>query len=213
MGGKLIMRFVPGTVRGMLVASTGLRGAVTVMSSMPSCLMFFDGIMPSKADLETRFRSSTGNGTDQSNLRAALEPHQSQYMGCVAWKANMPTGFGIENSEIEIQLEYNAPGSGTTSTASEDNPIATRQARIHRAGKPTWFALGITSANFFNCTTDNIPTNTASNQIYLSALGNVGDEDSDADLKLIGGELFLTQSTPVDLSRVPQIANLVLRFT
>ncbi|AXG66476.1 hypothetical protein JA13_073 [Dickeya phage vB_DsoM_JA13] len=209
------MRFVPGTSRALFYRWAQKQSGSSSMNALPAALMFFDGTMPDAATIRQRFAAGMTSAPRQANLYNVISPHQSQYMGFVGWRYGIISALAPDINEIDLNLNYQGDTGMTSPTPNgyESDPIATRQARIHRAGKPTWFALAVTSGSgYLACNSDTIPVLNNGNQIYIAALGTVGDEDSTADLKLVGGNLALTQTTPVDLSKSPIIANLRLRL-
>lgn len=210
------MRFVPGSLRAALIDRILAGTTGTAMTAMPATISFFDGVMPDAATLKTRLAAVPVPAGNPGNIGFwnAISPHQSQYMGSVAWRYYIqqllrPTDVN------EIELVLHSIGSVATTSAAgtgyESDPMITRQARIHRAGTPTWFALALSQGNSQNINTDTMPGNVSS-QLNLAAFGTVGDENSDKDLKLIGGQIYLTQSSPVDLSRVPIISNVRIQL-
>lgn len=210
------MRLVPGSARTAVFERTRKQSGNTSMANMVAALMFFDGAMPDSATIKSRFAAGMTGAPRQACLHNVISPHSAQYMGSVAWKMGFESVIRPSvKSELEFVMSMTDPTlNNPTVTGKESDPMATRQARIHRAGTPTWFALAFTSGSgYLNCNTDSIPTSaTGSNQIYFCALGTVGDENSAADLKLLGGNLFLTQTSPIDLSKVPIIANLRIQL-
>lgn len=210
------MRLVPGSARTAVFERAKKQGGSTVMTSMVAAVMLFDGVMPDAATIRTRFAAGQTSAPRQACLNNVISPHASQYMGNISWRLGFDSVINPNRkSEIELILHNTDPYmSNPAANGKESDPIATRQARIHRAGTPTWFAIALTSgAGYLNCNLDTLPTAaTNANQIYLAALGTVGDENSAADLKLLGGAVVLTQTSPVDLSKVPIIANLKLQL-
>lgn len=206
------MRFVPGTARSLFFRWAQKQSGNSNMNAQVAAFMFFDGTMPDATTIKQRFGAGMNGAARQANLYNVISPHQANYMGCVSYRQGITSALGAQISDIDLQLGFQADFY-SANTDAETNPIATRQARIHRAGKPTWFALAVASGNGgLNCSSDNIPVQNNSTQLYIALVGTCGDEDSAMDLKIVGGSIALTQSNPVDLSKVPQIANLRLRL-
>lgn len=210
------MRLVPGSARTAVYERVRKQGGNNSMSNMVATVMFFDGVMPDAATIKARFAAGQTGAPRQACLHNVVSPHSAQYLGVLGWRLGFESAIRpSRKSEIEFLMSMTDPTmNNPTYTGKESDPLATRQARIHRAGVPTWFALAFTSGSgYLNCASDNLPTAaTGTNQIYFCALGTVGNEDSTADLKLVGGELGITQTTPVDLSKVPIIANLRIQL-
>lgn len=211
------MRLVPGSARTAVYERTRKQSGNATMANMVAALMFFDGAMPDAATIKARFAAGQTSAPRQACLHNVISPHSAQYMGSVAWKLGFESIIRpSRKSEIEFIMNMTDVGlTNPTYTGKESDPMATRQARIHRAGTPTWFAIAFTSGsgNLAVNSDSALPTAaTGSNQIYFCALGTVGDEDSTADLKLVGGNLVSTQTSPIDLSKVPIIANLRIQL-
>jgi len=210
------MRLVPGSARTAVYERTRKQSGGSTMANMVAALMFFDGVMPDAATIKARFAAGQTGAPRQACLHNVIYPHESQYMGSVAWKLGFESIIRpSRKSELEFILNMTDVGLTNPSyTGKESDPMATRQARIHRAGTPTWFAIAFTSGSGYLSLNGNaVPTAaTGSNQIYFCALGTVGNEDSTADLKLVGGNLEATQTSPIDLSKVPIIANLRIQL-
>lgn len=210
------MRLVPGSARAAVYERVRKQSGNNSMSNMVAAVMFFDGVMPDSATIKSRFAAGQTSAPRQACLHNVIYPHESQYMGSVGWKLGFESVIRpSRKSELEFIMSMTDPTLNNPSyTGKESDPLATRQARIHRAGTPTWFALAFTSGSGYLSLSGNaVPTAaTGTNQIYFCALGTVGNEDSTADLKLVGGELGITQTTPVDLSKVPIIANLRIQL-
>jgi len=204
------MRCVPGSIRTVLFErATRLSG--TSMAALPAVIMFFDGVMPDKDTIKTQFAAGVGR---QLGLYNVLNPKSANYMGGVGWMYGWNRVLSPNIDEIELALSYAGDYSSRnqTGTGAETDPLMTRQARIHRAGTPTWFAIALYSTGVANLNTDTIPVGNNTSQLYFAAVGTVGNEDSTADLKLVGGTLALTQGSPIDLSKAPVISNLKLRL-
>lgn len=210
------MRLVPGSARTAVYERVRKQSGNTTMANMVAAIMFFDGVMPDSATIKSRFAAGQTGAPRQACLNNVISPHSAQYMGVVAWRLGFESNIRpARKSEIEFVMDITDPSmTNPTANGTESDPMATRNARIHRGGTPTWFALAFTSGSgYLNCNTDGIPTaSTGANQIYFCALGTVGDENSAADLKLVGGALTQTQGTPVNLSKVPIIANLRIQL-
>jgi len=204
------MRCVPGSIRTVLFErATRLSG--TSMAALPAVIMFFDGVMPDKDTIKTQFAAGVGR---QLGLYNVLNPKSANYMGGVGWLYGWNRVLSPNIDEIELALSYAGDYSSRnqTGTGAETDPLMTRQARIHRAGTPTWFAIALYSTGVANLNSDAIPVGNNTSQLYFAAVGTVGNEDSTADLKLVGGTLALTQGSPIDLSKAPVISNLKLRL-
>lgn len=204
------MRCVPGSIRTVLFErATRLSG--TSMAALPAVIMFFDGVMPDKDTIKTQFAAGVGR---QLGLYNVLNPKSANYMGGVGWMYGWNRVLSPNIDEIELALSYAGDYSSRnqTGTGAETDPLMTRQARIHRAGTPTWFAIALYSSGVANLNSDAIPVGNNTSQLYFAAVGTVGNEDSTADLKLVGGTLAVTQGSPIDLSKAPVISNLKLRL-
>lgn len=210
------MRLVPGSARAAVYERIRKQSGNTTMANMVAAVMFFDGAMPDSDTIKARFAAGQSGAPRQACLNNVISPHSAQYMGSVAWRLGFESVIRpARKSEIEFIMDITDPMiTNPTANGTESDPMATRNARIHRGGTPTWFALAFTSGSgYLNCNTDGLPTAvTGANQIYFCALGTVGNEDSTADLKLVGGTLTQTQGTPVNLSKVPIIANLRIQL-
>lgn len=205
------MRCVPGSIRTVLFERAGKMSSANSMATLPAVIMFFDGTMPDKDTIKTQFAAGAGR---QLGLYNVLNPKSANYMGGVGWMFGWNRALSPKIDEIDLVLSYagDVVSRTQTGTGTESDPLMTRQARIHRAGTPTWFAIALYGANAANLNTDAIPVGNNTSQIYFAAVGSVGNEDSTADLKLVGGTLALTQSNPIDLSKAPVISNLKLRL-
>ena len=181
------------------------------MAALPAVIMFFDGVMPDKDTIKTQCAAGVGR---QLGLYNILNPKSANYMGGIGWLNGWNRVAFPRIDELELVLSYAGDTILRTAagTGVESDPYMTRTARIHRAGTPTWFAIALYGSNAANLNTDAIPVGNNTSQIYFAAVGSVGDENSAADLKLVGGTLALTQSNPVDLSKAPVISNLRLRL-
>lgn len=203
------MRFTPGALRSAAKNLISRGTPTAAMTSMSNVLLFYKGTMPTQSEIETKTALRNSRDIQTVNCFDLLSTRGSDYMGAIGWRNGVASSI-IPDPNGEL-LEIQMAGNDVTLAGLDNNPLVTRTSRIIVAGIPTWFVfLGSDTYTNFNLNVDTYPITANPTAISTFIIGTVGNEDSTADLKLIGGQIY--RNADGDYTRTPQLHNLKVKI-
>lgn len=198
------MKMLPATANAMqrssysaLVAST----AITGFTAVANAILFYTGAMPTKAEVQALI----GEGTQIAGANAVFQrvgnltgARNADYVGGVAGnKATMT--LGSNNVPILLASAFNMRLNASYSDY--------RASYFSKDATPTWcIVIGGAIASV------NVQTGVTDTPAAFVAVCSVGNEASNADLRLVGGKVYANSSTPTDQSKAVIVNDLVLKF-
>lgn len=185
------MKFGPGAARATKMWGINAKGVVAGTSAFTQgrVLYLIEGTMPSEALITQwlktnphvvgatsyepgiNFADLWANSPSNKKLLAAF-PYQQ---AVIAEKAG-PNGLKIKLSAADV--------------ASWANGGATATGQIIAAGTPTWFVLAFCDTAVLRTDQNNFFSLTTQRALGQCIIGTVGDENSNADLKVLGGQIL-----------------------
>lgn len=201
------MKMLPSTANAfmrMLIAQTVVQSSSSSWAGHSFTLLLFTGAPPTKEELNAHGNGSasqnTGNNSIYTNMQAFLTARNADYVGGIAGSKPVMQLSG-QNVPILTAAAMNAK----FVAANNDN----RTCYILRDAVPTWFLLIGAQTQLINISTG---LEAGASLDSLVVCGTVGDENSNADLRLVGGEVFANNTTPNDQSKAVVLSDLILKF-
>ncbi|UAW96567.1 hypothetical protein pEaSNUABM22_00079 [Erwinia phage pEa_SNUABM_22] len=198
------MKMLPATANAMqrnAYSSLVNSAAPSNFTAVANAILFYTGAMPTKAELN----SLIGDGTQLTGTNAAyINPglltasRLADYVGGVVGnKAAMTTN--ANNVPVLLASAFNMRISASYSDY--------RASYFTKDATPTWcIVIGGASA------TINVQTGVTVVPASFVAVCSVGNENSNADLRLVGGKVYANNTTPTDQSKAVIVNDLVLKF-
>ena len=177
-------------------------------------VLFFDGEVPDISLMRTILKRSGGKYVNTYDL---VNTYMENYMGVLYYRLGFNSVLvrdGAQGGTLDLQLSEQAPSLMAVSPVvdGENDPASSRTAKINRTGRPTWFCLAYTENDGYIFPNGDNPILSATYAENFLLFGTAGDEDSSAELKIVGGQIFQTTGSTEDYSRVPIISNLRIQF-
>lgn len=200
------MKMLPATANAMYRNALSSLITSTQASSLTNnnfAIMLFTGTAPTKAELDAYYSDPTQlSGANARYLRSypLLSARQSDYVGGIAGIKPV-----VDLTAKNVTIAAGAAMATKLITANSDN----RNCYFAKDATPTWFVFIGSLGNTLNLSTG-LPAVQQVDTVVL--VGSVGDENSSADLKLVGGKVFANNTTPTDQSKAVIINDLVLKF-
>ena len=198
------MRMLPATANAMQrnAYSSLVNSAVpTNFTAVANAILFYTGTMPTKAELQTLIGEGTqiagGNAIYQrvGNLTSA---RVADYVGGVTGNKAAMT-LAANNVPVMLASAFNMRLSASYSDY--------RASYFTKDATPTWcIVIGGGSANI------NVQTGVTDTPAAFVAVCSVGNENSNADLRLAGGNVYANSGTPTDQSKAVIVNDLILKF-
>ncbi len=200
------MRLLPATADAMmrLAISSNISASVpTTISNNCFTVLLYTGVAPTKSQMDTMFNGTpqhSGNNAFYSHMTALLSGRNANYVGGIAGLKPVMT---LASIGVPV-LSAVAMNTKLVAANTDD-----RNCYIKADATPTWFLLLGSNSN-----TINIQTGLESSAGYgtLVVVGSVGDENSGADLQLVGGQVFASASV-TDQSKAVIINDITLKFS
>lgn len=205
------MKFIKGSAATLQASALGDMSNAVNTNSTPTthAILFYKGAVPTFAEFSAAMNApnfqdaTTTNREPYLNYQDLAESRKADYLGGVTTRSR-PFSAPIDLSTLE--LNYSALMGATSGFVNTGSPRGTH---ILTAGVPTWFIIAATTSNVINLTVANPLQNTAYSVVF-GLMGTVGDEKSQADLRILGGQLFANSTTLTDQSRSLNLSNLRL---
>lgn len=201
------MRMLPATANAMmrmLISQTVVQSSSSSWAGHSFALLLYTGVPPTKEELDAHGNGATtqnaGNNSIYTNMQAFLAARTADYVGGIAGTKPVMQLVG-QNVPILTAAAMNAK----FLAANNDN----RTCYILRDAVPTWFLLIGSQTQLINISTG---LEAGASLDSLVVCGTVGDENSNADLRLVGGEVFANNTTPNDQSKAVVLSDLILKF-
>lgn len=199
------MRMLPATANAMarnVYSSLVSSQAPTSLTSTTNTILFYIGAVPTKADLDTLIGQGTQlTGGNAAYIRAGLltTARAADYVGgATGYKATMVTN--ANNVPVALGAATNMKAVATFTDY--------RSCYFSKDATPTWcLVLGSATSNAIN-----LVTGVTDAACAFFALCTVGDENSNADLKLVGGKVYSNSANQNDQAKAVIINDLVLKF-
>lgn len=198
------MRLLPNTAAALhrMAVNNAIATKPTTVTSVGSAVLLFKGVMPTKAELMDYLKTSiTGSSSYFIYPKPLLDARNTDYLGGVATIRPVP---------VFADTKYVA----ALSAAAANNILAgasdTRSCYIKADGTPTWFCYLLMGVNELDLSTGLVNTNLG--RTVELFVGSVGDENSSADLKIVGGQVFANSSATLDQSKAILLNDLVLKY-
>lgn len=198
------MRMLPATANAMmrnaynaLVSST----SPTNYTATANSLLFYTGTMPTKAEVQSLLAEASqlaSTNAVYTRLSPLLTAHIDDYVGGVTGNKGSIT-LAANNVPIMLASAMNMKvAAGNTDY---------RSSYFLKDATPTWCIVACAYSNTINLQTGSNDAGCA-----FLAICSVGDENSNADLRLKGGKVYANSTTPTDQSKAVIINDLVLKF-
>jgi len=205
------MKFVKGTLASLHASSLldASSGAVSTTTTVVHALLLYKGAVPTLAEFNSlvggpNFQdATTTNREPYLNYQDLAEARKADYLGGVTTRVR-PDSMLIDPVTLEIRY---AQAMGFTSAFSTTGN--THGTHILASGVPTWFIAVVNNAAAINLANQN-PIASTAGQIVFGLMGTAGDETSQADLRILGGQVFANGATLTDQSRSLSLSNLRL---
>lgn len=205
------MKFVKGTLASLHASSLldSPANQIVNTTATTSAIMLYKGAVPTMAEFNTlvggpNFQdATTTNREPYLNYQDLAEARKTDYLGGVTVRVR-PDSMLIDPVTLEIRY---AQAMGFTSAFSTTGN--THGTHILASGTPTWFIAALNNAAAINLANQN-PIASTAGQIVFGLMGTVGDEKSQADLRILGGQVFANGATLTDQSRSLSLSNLRL---
>ena len=199
------MRMLPATANAMMRNAFNAlvtSAAPTTNTAVSFAVLFYTGEMPTKAQLDAQFNDPqqlASGAAAYQRLDNLLVARQADYVGGVAGLKPVMT---LAASNVPV----------LAATAMNNKLVAanndTRNCYFLKDATPTWCIVTANYTGNLNLTTGLGPNTSG----ILTVVASVGDENSNADLKIKGGKVFGNSSTPTDQSKAVIISDLVLKY-
>lgn len=198
------MRLLPNTAAALhrMAVNSAIATKPTTVTSVGSAVLLFKGVMPTKAELNTALKTSiTGSGSYFIYPKPLLDARNTDYLGGVAT---------IRPVSVQADTKYVASLAAAAANNILSGASDTRSCYIKADGTPTWFCYMLLGSNELDMSTGLVTTN--GGRTVELFVGSVGDENSAADLKIIGGQVFANSSATLDQSKAILLNDLVLKY-
>lgn len=198
------MKMLPATANAMMRnAYNGLVSAAapSALNTTSNSILFYTGSMPTKAEVQTLLAEATqlaGNSAVYTRIGPLLSARVADYVGGVTGNKAVMT-LNASNVPVLLASAMNM----RLAVSYSDN----RSSYFLKDATPTWCIVVGAYSNTVNLQTGNNDAGAA----FLT-ICSVGDENSNADLKLIGGKVYANSSTPTDQSKAVIVNDLILKF-
>lgn len=205
------MKFVKGSAATMQASALGdaSSSANTNTSLATHAILLYKGAVPTFAEFSAAMNApnfqdaTTTNREPYLNYQDLAESRKADYLGGVTTRMR-PFIASPDLSSFELPYAGNM-GFATAFT----NTGSIRGTHILTSGVPTWFILAFVGNIVINMTAAN-PLQSTAYQVVFGLMGTVGDEKSQADLRIMGGQVFANSTTLTDQSRSLVLSNLKL---
>lgn len=198
------MRMLPATANAMqrnAYSSFVTSGAPSNFTTVACAILFYTGTMPTKAELQALI----GEGTQLTGANAIYQrpglltsARIADYVGGVVGNKAAMT-LAANNVPVLLASAFNMRISASYSDY--------RASYFTKDATPTWcIVLGGATP------TINVQSGVTDVPAAFVAVCSVGDENSNADLKLVGGKVYANSATPTDQSKAVIVNDLVLKF-
>lgn len=197
------MRLLPNTAAALhrMAVNSAISTKPTTVTGVGSAVLLFKGVMPTKAELMDYLKTSITGSSYFIYPKPLLDARNTDYLGGVAT---------IRPVSVQADTKYVA----ALSAAAANNILAgasdTRSCYIKADGTPTWFCYLMLGVNELDLSTGLVSTNLG--RTVELFVGSVGDENSSADLKIVGGQVFANSSATLDQSKAILLNDLVLKY-
>ncbi|QZE56276.1 hypothetical protein MPK67_gp079 [Erwinia phage pEa_SNUABM_32] len=198
------MKMLPSTANAMMrnAFSSLVSAAIpTNYTTVANSILFYTGTMPTKAEVQALLAEATqlaGGNALYTRISPLLNAHAADYVGGVAGNKAAMT---LNANNVPVLL-----ASAMNMKAAAGNTDY-RSSYFLKDATPTWCIVACAYSN-----TLNLQTGTNDAGCAFLAICSVGDENSNADLRLKGGKVYANSSTPTDQSKAVIINDLVLKF-
>ena len=205
------MKFVKGSAATMQASALGdASAAVMANTSIAThAILLYKGAVPTFAEFSAAMNapnfqdSTTVNREPYLNFQDLAESRTADYLGAVTTRARP---FIASPDLGSFELTYGA-AMGASSGFTDTNSV--RGTHIMTSGVPTWFILALAGNSSINTNAPN-PLQSTGYQVVFGLVGTVGDEKSQADLRILGGQVFANGTTLTNQSQSLVLANLKL---
>ncbi|QZE59321.1 hypothetical protein MPK66_gp077 [Erwinia phage pEa_SNUABM_2] len=198
------MKMLPATANAMqrnAYSSLVSSSVPTNMTAVANAILFYTGTMPTKAELQTLI----GDGTQIPTANAIYQrpgllttARAADYVGGVTGNKAAMT-LAANNVPVMLASAFNMRLNATFSDY--------RASYFTKDATPTWcIVIGGATASI------NVQTGVTDVPAAFVTVCSVGNENSNADLKLVGGKVYANSTTPTDQSKAVIINDLVLKF-
>lgn len=198
------MRMLPATANAMMRnALINLVGTATptAFTNTTCSVLFYTGTMPTKAEVQSLLAEGTqlaGGNALYTRVGPLLSARVADYVGGVT--GNKPVVTQMANNVI-------VPLSSAMNMRLSNIYNDYRASYFLKDATPTWCIVICAYSNTVNLQTGNNDAGAS-----FLAVCSVGNENSNADLKLLGGKVFANNTTPTDQSKAVILNDLVLKF-
>lgn len=198
------MKMLPSTANAMMrnAFSSLVSAAVpTNYTAGANSILFYTGTMPTKAEVQALLAEATqlaGGNALYTRIAPLLNAHVADYVGGVTGNKAAMT-LNANNVPVLLASAMNMKvAAGNTDY---------RSSYFLKDATPTWCIVACAYSNTLNLQTGNNDAGCS-----FLAICSVGNENSNADLRLKGGNVYANNSTPTDQSKAVIINDLVLKF-
>lgn len=198
------MKMLPATANAMMRnALINLVGSAspTAFTNTTVSVLFYTGTMPTKTEVQSLLAEGTqlaGGNAAYTRVGPLFTARVADYVGGVT--GNKPTVTQMANNVI-------VPLASAMNTRLNATYNDYRASYFLKDAFPTWCIVIGAYSN-----TVNLQTGSNDAGASFLAVCSVGDENSNADLKLLGGKVYANNTTPTDQSKAVIINDLVLKF-
>lgn len=198
------MKMLPATANAMMRnALINLVGTAspTAFTTTTCSVLFYTGTMPTKAEVQSLLAEGTqlaGGNALYTRVGPLLSARVADYVGGVT--GNKPV---VTQQATAVPITLGAAMNMRLNNTYNDY----RASYFLKDAFPTWCIVICAYSNTVNLQTGNNDAGAS-----FLAVCSVGNENSSADLKLLGGKVFANNTTPTDQSKAVIINDLVLKF-
>lgn len=198
------MKMLPATANAMMRnAYNSLVSAAspTNYTATANSILFYTGTMPTKAEVQDLLAEASqlaGTNAVYTRLSPLLTARLADYVGGVTGNKGALT---LAANNVPILL---ASAMNMKVTAGNTD---LRSSYFLKDATPTWCIVACAYSGTINLQTGSNDAGCA-----FFAVCSVGDENSAADLRLKGGNVYANSTTPTDQSKAVIINDLVLKF-
>ena len=198
------MKMLPATANAMQRnAYNSLVSSVSPgqFTATPSAILFYTGTMPTKAELQALIGEGTqlaGGNAVYQRVGLLTTSRVTDYVGGVTGNKAAMT-IAANNVPVMLASAFNMRMNATYSDY--------RASYFTKDATPTWCIVIGGSVNSIN-----VQTGVTDTPAAFVAVCSVGNENSNADLRLIGGKVYANNTTPTDQSKAVIVNDLILKF-
>lgn len=198
------MKMLPATANAMMrnaYSSLVSASVPTAFTTTANSILFYTGTMPTKAEVQALLAEATqlsGNNAVYTRIGPLLSARVADYVGGVTGNKAAMT-LNAANVPVLLASAMNM----RLAVSYSDN----RSCYFLKDATPTWCIVVGAYSNTVNLQTGNNDAGAA-----FLAICSVGNENSNADLKLVGGKVYANNTAPTDQSKAVIINDLVLKF-